>query len=393
MTNIFELVGKIIPTKDKNGNYFTTNTYASGWMNTTVNFAMACGNERVYCRVQGGKWKDDKRNVVKTMTPSYVDDAGNRIASTKIDIPWSDRFDEETCKKVAGYRKFIFDESNERERSLIRFARKAVESEEWENTALKRYPFKTMEEANECLKAEINKKHSYIAEYDFAEFMTKFITSNYNRDTLYKVTGTYDISYNEGRFYTTYHVTRIVKAEDNEEPRAQLPNLKVFISKDFIDDESAEDTGKAFIRGWLEYYDSGVRENGYSPISIALYGDEKKYNFFKRKTADLDDDAIAIYGMKIDIINSTSFREITEDDLSDEEKEDIEFGIRTFESIKASRSGRVAGDRLSELRFVTLVDGKLTETDKTISMMNPAKKVDVVADLTDDDEDLFDDIL
>lgn len=387
MANYFELIGKIIPLKRKDKPAVERNEYESGWMNTTVNFLCLAGEDSVICRVQGGKWKDDKKNAIKTMSVRRRQDDGTLTESVKIDIPWDERFDKEQIEKVAGYKKFTFDLSNNTTRKYMNYARSAVRSEDWENNALKMYPFQSEAEADERITAEYAKRHQFLSEYDFAEYLADYI-EHADSNTVFCLKGSYDIQFSvaQDRFYATYHVTSISKAEHDAKPSATFNNLSVYIAKDFIDDEDVVEQGKANIHGWLQYYDSSVKKTGFTPIVIALYGDQKKIDYFKAKTKDMTSE-IGRQNMVVDIINQTEYREITMDDLSDEEREDIECGLRTFEDVKKAYHGRIAGGRITELRFVKLGKDNLVETDYTVDDMVPAKAdVSLV-----DDIDVFDD--
>lgn len=388
MANYFELVGKLMPFKRKDKSTVDRKTYNSGWMSTTVDFLCVAGADSVICRVQGGKWQNDEKNVIKTMSVRKKNEDGTLTESQRIDIPWTERFDPEQIAKVAGYRKFTFDHSNNDTRSQMRFARAAVQSEDWENKALKIFPFQSEDEANERIDVENAKKHQFLSEYDFAEYVAHYLENADN--TLFHLNGVYDIQYNaeRDRFYATYHVTSIVKANENESPHASFNNLGIYIAKDFIDDTDLKEYGKANINGWLQYYDSSAKTNGFSPIIISLYGDQKKIDYFKTKTNALDDGAIAKQNMVVDIIRQTEYKEITIDDISDEEREDIEGGLRTFEDVKKAYNNRIAGGRINELRFVSLGKDSLQETKYTIDDMIPAriKQENIEIDVFEDDE-------
>ena len=66
--NNFTFVGKIQSIKDTESFHpVEKKTFDSGWSMTTVKFNCISGTNRILCSVQAGKWKDEKKNVVKTI--------------------------------------------------------------------------------------------------------------------------------------------------------------------------------------------------------------------------------------------------------------------------------------------------------------------------------------
>ena len=63
--NNFTFVGKIQAIKDTESFHpVEKKTFDSGWSMTTVKFNCISGTNRIMCLVQGGKWNDEKKNVV-----------------------------------------------------------------------------------------------------------------------------------------------------------------------------------------------------------------------------------------------------------------------------------------------------------------------------------------
>ena len=104
----------------------------------------------------------------------------------------------------------------------------------------------------------------------------------------------------------------------------------------------------------------------------------------------------------LDVINGTEVVSITYDDLSDEAKENIDFGLSTLEDEIRLAGGTVFGDRVTELRFASSrnIQGTAYEaedllpprhdyadkTEDTKSDLSTDKKAD------DEDFDLFGDL-
>ena len=74
----FNFCGKIsLPKETEKFKPIDRKEFASSWMNTTVKFNCISGTNRILCMTQGGKWKDDKKNSVRTFSKSTTDANGN----------------------------------------------------------------------------------------------------------------------------------------------------------------------------------------------------------------------------------------------------------------------------------------------------------------------------
>ena len=379
MPNQFVIYGKISPVKEtEKFKPIERKTFESSkWTNTNVRFNVISGTNRIMCSVQGGKWSDDSRNVVKTFG-QVPDDGGKR---PMIDIAWDKRFDDEEIEKVAGFRRLVVDLDNKATRSNLYNLVKAFEKGEVTDEMINESGYDTKEAAEEALDKSNKRKHTFITEWDFAEYMAKVVTSDKIKGKIFKITGTQEIQYSKGKFYSNYKVNRVELAND-EEMRTSM-NVDFFFADDCID----VDDGIARINGWSTYYDSSLKKNGFYPICIVSRGGDKEIKGLKRKLA-VGDSEIANVGLVVNIIDGADIVPITYDDLSDEEKADIDDGFITLEEIKKAMNGGKVGDRITELRYVGLNPRKRTieATTYTVEDMRPA-----VANVTNDKVDIFDD--
>ena len=81
---------------------------------------------------------------------------------------------------------------------------------------------------------------------------------------------------------------------------------------------------------------------------------------------------------------------ITYDDLSDEDKEDIDCGLLDLDEVIKALGGNKVGDKVKEFAFNRLNPYKKTAEDTTYTMddMVPAKAKDEESDDLFDDDDL-----
>jgi hypothetical protein len=158
------------------------------------------------------------------------------------------------------------------------------------------------------------------------------------------------------------------------------------------DDSTYDETGKCFVNGWVDYYDSNLKKTGFKPTTIVVREeDDKKRKGFKRKF--VCDDEIKQIGLTLSVIEGAEVIELTMDMLDEETREDIECGLLDWEEVKRELGGRAIGDRVSELRFAELTPKKNKPQDTVYSSddMHPARE-DVIEDVKDeieaDDEDV-----
>lgn len=373
--------------------------FASSWMNTTVKFNCISDTNRVLCVAQGGKWKQDSKNSVKTFSKTYTDENGNKVKGQVIEIAWDKRFDEEEVSKVAGFKKFTVDTGDVKQRYLLRDIVKAFEDGEVTDEMLAQAGVTTKEEAEEALKKNEAKRKSFISEWDFSEYVAKVAASEKFRDKLFYISGYYDVQRNaeNGNWFTNYRVNRLVLAKEDAKASTEM-KMTVFFTDDCIDDESFAENGKAFLNGYINYYDGNVKANGFKPVSIVIR-DEKLLKAMKKKLTAEEDEVKSI-GVVVKVIEGAERKEIKLEDLDEDTREDIECGLLDFEEVRKALGGNVVGDRISELRFDGLWAEKRTveDTTYTVEDMVPAQaKVEESEDdedddsvpfsLTDDDED------
>lgn len=393
MANVFTLTGKIASIKDSDKFHpIEKRSFSSGWENMIVNFNCISGTNRIPCRIQGGKWSSDSKNVIKTFSKTTTDENGNTVKGEKIDIPWSKRFDEDQIERVAGFRRFVCDTGNAKLRYKLQDAIEAFKNGNISDELMEEVGCNTLEAAESALQKSQAKRKIFLSEWDFSEHVAKLVASNKYKDRLFNISGTYDVQYNptKQQFYTVYHVNRITLAADDAVPSAEM-KLDFFFAEDAWDDSGFDETGKVMVNGWVSYYDSSVKKTGFKPTVIVVKeSDEKKRNALKRKFGC--DDGVKQIGLTVDIIDGAERVEITMDMLSEEEQEDIAMGLLDFEDVKRALGGSAIGDRVSELRFAKLTAGKgVQDTVYSVEDMHAAvmeqKDEDVNIDIFSDDED------
>ncbi len=400
MANNFQFTGKIAIGKDSEKFHpIERKDFTSGWMNTTVKFNCISGTNRVLCVAQGGKWKDDKKNSVKTFSKSTTDANGKVTKGEKIEIPWAKRFDEDQVARVAGFKKFVVDTDDYKKRYKLQDLVEAFEKGTATNEQMEELGIDSIDDAKTALDKSKAKRKEFISEWDFAEYMIKVAQSEKMKDKLFNISGDYEVQYNseKDRFYVNYHVNRVTLAAEDAEPKTEL-KIDFFYGEDAWDDSSYEETGRVLVNGWVSYYDGNVKKNGFQNITVVIREEnEKKRNALKRKFSV--DEGIKQIGLTLSVIDGADVIELTMDMLDEETREDIECGLLDFDEVKRELGGRAIGDRISELRFGELTPKKNVAQDTiyTADDMHPAREdviedddenEDVVTDIFDEDDDL-----
>lgn len=388
--NQFVFVGKIQGIKDSESFHpVEKKTFDSGWNMTTVKFNCISGTNRIMCLVQGGKWNDDKKNVVKTIAKTVTNEDGSVTRGEKIEIPWSKRFDEKEIEKVAGYRKFVVDLGDAQMRYALQNAVKAFEDGNITDELIAKTGCNTLEDAKAALEKSMARRHVFLAESDFADFMVKVVASDKIKNTLFRISGYQEVQYSaeKDRFYVNYRVNRVDIAKEGLDEATDL-SVDFYFGKNCVDDEEFDETSKGFINGYTTYWDSMTKKNGFMPMTFVVR-DKAKLNVIKKRLS-VDDDEIKNVGLVGEVIQGASMSAITYDDLSDEDKEDVDAGLVTLEELTAAMGGQKAGEKITEIRLKGFNARKKTveDTTYTIDDMHPAR-ADVKEDM--EDVDLFDD--
>ena len=391
MANVFNFTGRIALGKDSEKFHpVDRREFASGWMNTTVRFNCLSGTNRIMCMTQGGKWKDDSKNVIKTFGKSTTDENGKVTKGDALEISWSKRFDEDEIDKVAGFRRFTCDTGDVRMRYKLQDivdGRASIDDE------LISAGIDNIDAVKEELKKSNAKKRIFLSEWDFAEHMAKVAASDKFKNRMFHISGTYDVQYSadKERFYTNYHVNRVVLASEDAESSTEF-RIDLLYGDNAWDDSQYDETGKCFVNGWVSYYDNSLKKTGFMPMTVVFKEDEKKNAALKKKFEV--ESGIKQIGLTLQVIEGAERIEITIDMLDEETQEDIACGLVDFEQYKRELGGSMIGERVSEFRFVKLTTNKNKPQDTvyTVDDMHPAK-MDVVEEVEDneDDEDLFDD--
>lgn len=363
----FEMVGRISIGKetDKFHPYSETKFESSGWVNRQIMFNAICGDNRHMLTVKGGSFADGHGDVY-TFSKGSVKENGEKVKGESLKIPFKERLTSSKLAEVAEYKKFIFDlEKPGRRFKLEKAAEKIKEGTSLTDEELAELDLENESEVAKALEKSNKKRHEFIAEWDFAEFIKKVIDSGKYNDKKFFIRGnaTYSYSENNQRVYENYVPQRIYLAADDEPERA-VATIKLLYNEESLDSMSLEEKGKYYVNGFMMEYDNNRRENIPVPVTVVVPNvsedadaDQKKRVEKIVKKFTVEDDSFKELGVDVNMLNGAQRMEITEDMLTDEQKEDLEFGLITMEDIRADLGGNVYGERVHEYQFLKIARG------------------------------------
>lgn len=397
---VFEMVGKISLGKETDKfKPYSEHKYDSGWVKRRIMFNAICGDNRHLLTVDAGSFADGHGDVF-TFSKGSVDDSGNKVKGESLKIPFKDRLTSPKLAEVAEFKKFVFDlEKPNRRYKLEKAAEKVKEGTNLTDEELTELGLNSEAEVNEALEKSNKKRHEFISEWDFAEFIKKVIDSGKYADKKFFIKGNAEYSYsdNKQQVYESYIPQRIYLAADDAEEYSTA-TVKIIYNKDSLDDMSVEEKGKYYVNGYMFEYDRNRKANIPVPVTVTIPvspedADEKakkKVDAIKRKFT-VDDDTYKEFGVEVNMLNGAQKVEITDDMLTDEQKEDLDCGLITLDDIRADLGGSVYGDRVQEYQFKKIARGYTKGRVDTVYTDDDMTIKPIEEELPEGTEDLFDD--
>lgn len=400
----FEMTGKLNISKEtEKFKPWDERKYDSGWVKRRLLFNVTCGDNRHMLSVDDGSFEDGHGDVY-TFTKSTVDESGNKKKGESITIPFKERLTSPKIAEVAEFKKYIFDlEKPGRRYGLEKAAERLKEGRNLTDEELKNLGLENESEVAEALEKSKKKRHEFITKWDYAEFIKKVIDSGKYSDAKFFIRGNGEYSYSENneRVYESYVPTRIYLAADDAEENSTA-TVNILFNSESLDTMSADEKKKYYVNGWMMEYDNNRRGNIPVPVTVTipLPGEDadqkakRRVESLKHKFA-VDDESIKEYGAVVNMLNGAQKTEITEDMLTDEQRDDLECGLITMDDIRAELGGSVYGERIREYEFVKPARGFTKGRQDTVytaedMVIRPIEETlpDGVEDLFDDDDDL-----
>lgn len=393
----FEMTGKLSISKDTEKFHpYTEKTYPSGWVRKQLLFNVTCGDNRHMLTVTAGAFADGHGDIY-SFTKGGVDENGNKVKGESIQIPFKERLTSPKLAEIAEFKKFIIDlEQPGRRYKLQNMADKLHEGKEFTDEELKAVGLESKDDVVTALEKSNKKRHEFISEWDYIDFIKKVIGSEKYKDKLFFIRGNGEYQYSDSqqKVYESYIPTRIYLAADDAEP-SSTATINIIFNSESLDEMSVEEKGKYYVNGHMMEYDQNRKANIPVPVTIVIpipEDDEKgkkKAEAFKHKFM-VDDDTYKEYGAIVNMLNGAQKTEITEDMLTDEQREDLDLGIITMDDIRAEIGGNVYGDRIREYQLVKPARGFTKGRQDTV-WTDEDMIIKPIEEAIPDSEDLFED--
>lgn len=395
----FEMTGKLSIGKDSDKFHpYTEKTYPSGWVRKQLLFNVTCGDNRHMLSVTAGAFADGHGDIY-SFTKGGVDENGNRVKGESIQIPFKERLISPKIAEVAEFKKFIFDlEKPGRRYKLQNMVDKLHEGNEVTDEELKEVGLESKDEVVTALEKSNKKRHEFISEWDYIDFIKKVIASEKYKDSLFFIRGNgeYQYSDTQQKVYESYIPNRIYLAADDAEP-SSTATINIIFNKDSLDDMSVEEKGKYYVNGYMMEYDQNRKENIPVPVTITIPvpSDDADQKAKKRAEAIkhkfiVEDDSFKEYGAIVNMLNGAQKTEITEDMLTDEQKEDLDLGIITMDDIRSELGGSVYGERIREYQFMKPARG-FTKGRQDTAWIEEDMVIKPIEEEIPEEENLFED--
>lgn len=398
MANTFTFIGKILPVKEtEKFKGYDQKTYDSGWTSRKVNFNVVCGDNRHLVTADAGCWvksgKIDANQIFKSFTKTV-----GEVKGTSIDVKFKDRNDPEVIDRIAGFKKYKLETVSRERKTLIAKAVSGFKDGTVDSVTMDELGITNLEDALKLQEAVNTKCKEYIHGWDFVKDVSELVATA--GDRLFYISGDIDIQYSEkdgeGIEYLSYKVNKILLADEGTEPMSKV-DLDFYFTDGNIDDTDYSKTGRALLSGYVRYYynnkQKDIKGNFAAPTSIVIDKSlsDKADGFYKLLKSRKFSEDNPVKELRVSCIaRDGAIKEvITEDMLTDEQKELIEYGLITFEEIQ--KETVAYGESKREFVFSELgkKNGKTSFVEDSALTLNDLKPPHSVLDEADGFDDLM----
>lgn len=405
MANRFSFIGKIVACKATDAfKPYSVTKFDSGWSKASIKFNVVCDTNRHMLESSCLVPADINTTTIYTYVKSADGEGEN------IEVAYADRNNPEIVAQVPYYKKFIVDtEIPDRRKELTnaidKFKEGSITDEEMAKLGVK-----NIDECEAALEKSKKKRHEFIWEYDFVQYLNKFVNNDAIKDIKFHIKGEYALEYSDKdkKWYRHLKPTAIYRCRDDEAVES-IAEFSVVFDKNAVDDSDLEETGKIHLNMYVAQYlgkpYKGVR---YSPMvfNIVADKDDSKSVAMAKKMATrftFPDDYEGEYrehGIKVQLIDGAPIIELTMENLTEEQRENIEMGWSTLEDIRREQDKPVYGDKVQDFVVVGFYTGYtngsketvLTADDVTVVSCNltPVEtKPELPFEEDDDDDDII----
>lgn len=395
----FEFYGQLKAVKEtEDFKALEIKTFQSGWTRKTLKVNAFGNGSRYSLQSECGYWGDGHGNCLEKNTIFSKD-----INNNNITIPYGKRFNVDVVNNVHYSRSFdIVLLGGEKLNFVKNVVKQYEEGKEPSENTRRELNIDSYEDAVKLLKQVQGKHYKYVFEGDFQDKLQELLKAGEFDNVPVKVTGEYSIQYGEqsGQFYKKFKINKIYCGEHQHQEGLYILSDVIF-DKNPI--EKIDGSDDVLVNTFIRYYDSNYKSmanKGYvmCPFVIKLQAKDRAFPALVKRFSKPSADSVSKYrqlGLEILYVNGAEANDITLDDLTEEEREDINFGLRSFEDIKKTYGGKVYGDRITEFRVYkttsSVEDTAFEDKDFELPTHDVPQQVKVTVNATittDDDDDL-----
>lgn len=361
MANMFEIIGKLSISKEtEKFKPYEYQIFPSGWAKARLLFNIQSAENR-HMVTSEGMFKEDGTGKIYTFTKGETNPTTHeRTKGENIQIPWKDRNKPEIIEQIAEFKKYVVDLEQYGRRYKLENAIAKLQEGTLTDEELKEINLDA-EELQQELELSKKRRKEFLSEYDFTEYLYKIISSDKLKDKVFKVSG--NIVYKEynGKIYKSLVPSRLYLVPSDTE-QTSTGQITVFYNKESLDAGSYEATKKYYINGFVREYDGQRKETIAIPIQLVLDDnneDEKASKTVKvlKRQFEVDDDSWKEFGVKVRLLDGAQKVEITEDMLTEFQKEMLELEAITMDEIRREIGGDVYGDKVQEIVITNVSRG------------------------------------
>jgi hypothetical protein len=349
--NTFEFVGNVSVPKNKD-KFFKVEESVSGWYGHRLNFAVQeSKTNSVFIELYGGFFKS-KSNVIKTLSKGTENNKG-----TNLEIPWDERLKDETIDMVADFKKFVVDFTTDLEvKEKVNQLSYEIRSLEFKDVLTDSEQEK-LAELREEVRNIAPDRYVFIHPYDAVVLLANKLEDY--KDHKFKITGSIDYNYWKGDYFRKF-TPQTIEIVESDTPSKLKSTMDIFFVKDALDEKDMKKDNKIYVDGYLLAYNSTAKTDLFVPqqyvintakIDFTNEDHVRRLDYLKKKF-DVKGKGVYHLQWQVNIFRGADKVEFTEKDLTQAQKEAIEFGYNTIDDF--APKGGMLGESVYENRLVLL---------------------------------------
>jgi len=298
----------------------------------------------------GIKENDNNMAFVEAFSSEAKEIKTRNAENEEIIIKWADRFDEESIKSVANYKKNTID-----------------------------------------LGKDFGGKQEFISTYDAILFLKEWLPQ-YKGKVM--VTGQFSKDIN-GKYGDKFKLDNVYAVEDNVKNKLSIA-LDVYYNKDSIDKSDFKEKKKIYVNGYVNQYINKDTGNKYLPQQVIfnaskydIENNEKHKGLFDYKMSyiDIKNKTMQHIVWETRLVRGAEGVEWNESMLTPKQAQQVEIGIKTVDDFKPKK--KILGDKINEIRLFDpqltgdFVDG-LVDTELTVTEFEELVYVPIVDEKIDE---------